>query len=824
MTEIEVLNEIRTLYSDKSLNESDTRFKIIDRILCEVLKWPRDPIITELYIDGNRADYLLKGKNENPLLVIESKKNEIYFELPNGANGSNTFQKVIVEKLITDNNIKDAIYQVKEYAEDLLCQFAAICNGKTWIIFRVNSNLKPWKKLPAVVIKNIDFFIDSYTQAINILGYKSVTESNSLNQYVGVSKKTFLEIFYPKNSITGYNTKVNSNKYAGPLSSLSRKYLGVIPENDSEFMNHCYVSNRGLDDGLQKDVQGVLHDSLTPYFKNLGFRDFTIEDKGGGAFGVRIAKIIKQERLDNVMILFGGRGAGKSTFLKRFLFHVKPIEISMYGHVALIGLLNSSQTAEELTKEIWEKLLNGIDKEGFRKGTREQLLTLFHEEFEIYQKQILQGLQETSSEYQKLLRDFIINKTSDLKLFSEKISLHWKNKNKGLVIFLDNMDQLPPDLQDVCFRTAAEISERLGCLTIVSMREERYYNAKSRGVLDAYQNPGFHLASPVIPEVIIKRIEYIIDKLKFTQDVDTEYGIKDVSELNTLIAFFEICNSQLKRKSSPLSFFLRYATHGDVRQALNFFEGFLTSGYTNISEMAPHPDWVFQVHQVIKPMMIPARFFYDEMKSKIPNLYQLRNDTDSSHFTGLRILNALQNRKNDKLSNGFIDVKFFIQSFDEKYSSKEDTIKHLQLYLEKGIIESNNRLEEYSDEIDQIKITALGSYIFTYLAFNFAYLDLVCIDCALFNETLNNYLVKSASKELEFYYDRDFMSRIHLRLERVDKFVQYLTDLEIQEFFDLGLEPTEIKFTDRLKKSIIEQKKRVIKSATNKQRLENEFN
>lgn len=823
MTEIEILNEIKTQYSGKSLNESDTRFKIIDRILCEVLKWPREPIYTEVFINGNRADYLLKGKNGHPLLVLESKKNEIYFELPNGSNSSNDFQKIIVEKLITDENIKDAIFQVKEYAEDLLCPFAAICNGKTWIIFRVNSNIKPWKKLPALVIKNIDFFIGSLTQAINILGCKSVSENNSLNQYIGVSKKTFLEIFYPKNSITAYNAKVNSNKYAGPLSSLSRKYLGVIPETDSEFMNHCYVSNRGIHDDLQIDVQGFLHDSLTPYFKNLGFRDFTV-DKDGGAFGIRISKIIKQERLDNVMILFGGRGAGKSTFLKRFLFHVKPTEIAMYAHVALIGLLNSSQTSEYLTKEIWEKLLIGIDKEGFRKGTREQLLILFQEEFEIYQKQILLGLDETSAEFQKLVREFIISKTSDLKLFAEKISLHWKNKNKGLVIFLDNMDQLPPDLQDVCFRTAAEISEKLSCLTIVSMREERYYNAKSRGVLDAYQNPGFHLASPVIPEVIIKRIEYIIDKLKFTQDVDTEYGIKDVNELNTLIAFFEICNSQLKRKTSPLSFFLRYATHGDVRQALSFFEGFLTSGYTNISEMAPHPDWVFQVHQVIKPMMIPNRFFYDESKSKIPNLYQLRNDTDSSHFTGLRILNTLQNRKHDKLSNGFIDVKYFIQSFDEKYSSKDDCIKHLQLYLEKGIIESNNRLEEFSDEIDQIKITALGSYLFSYLAFNFAYLDLVCIDCGIYNETLNNYLIKTAAKELEFYHDRDFMSRIQLRLERVDKFVQYLIDLENQEFFDLGLEPTELKFTDRLQKSIIEQKKRVMKSATNKQRLENEYN
>jgi hypothetical protein len=31
------------------------------------------------------------------------------------------------------------------------------------------------------------------------------------------------------------------------------------------------------------------------------------------------------------------------------------------------------------------------------------------------------------------------------------------------------------------------------------MREERYYDAQSRGVLDAYQSPGFQFYLPVIP-------------------------------------------------------------------------------------------------------------------------------------------------------------------------------------------------------------------------------------------------------------------------------------------------------------------------------------
>ena len=823
MNEIDILKKLAADYKKADLNESDTRFKIIDTILVDVLKWPKEIITTEKYINGNRADYVFKGKNDKPIVILESKKNEIYFELPVTLNQGKKFEKVLVEKLITDEEIKKAIYQVKEYAEDLFCNYAIACNGKCWIIFRINSNIKPWKKLFAYVIKDIDYFIENYTTAVNLLGYTSVTENDSLNNSIGVAKKIHNEVFFPKNNITAFDTPVDNNKYAGSLKTISNKFLGPIPEDDIDFMDRCYVSNKGKYDTLQKDVQGFLYDSLTPYFKNLGFKDFS-DDGNAGAFGIKISELVRKQKLNNVLILFGGRGAGKSTFLKRFLYQKLPKEIKNHSQVALVGLLYSSQTKEELTKEIWEQVLLKIDLEKIKSGCKESILELFKTEYEIYKKQILIGLDEKSEKYQDLTRQFLLEHIDNTKLFCEKLSLRQKAKNKALVIFIDNVDQLPPELQDVCFLTAGEISEKLACLVIVSMREERYYEANSRGVLDAYQSPGFHLSSPVIPSVIIKRIDYILDILKFTVDLESDFGIKSTSELNTLVAFLNICKNQLLRSKSPLSFFLRHGTHGDVRQALEFFKGFLTSGYTNINEMAPHPNWSFQVHQVVKPMMIPERFFYDERKSKIPNLYQLRNDNDSSHFTGLRILHMLHNRMGDKGSGGFIDVKYLTYQFELKFDSKLDCEKTLSLFLEKGIIEANNRLETFSEKVNQIKITSLGNYIYEYLAFNFAYIDLICLDCGIYDESIANSLVKSAGKELDLYYSRDFMSRIELRIKRAKEFLEYLKRMEEQEFKDLNLDSTEICFTKKLEQSLTKQFDIIKKSAESKQTIENEYN
>lgn len=811
--EIELIKGIKTKYNANSLNEAETRFKIIDEILEKFLKWPKDSTSVEKFINGNRADYILKSKVGKPLLIIESKRENVYFELPNNVNGDKNYQKIHLDKLISDANIKEAVFQVKEYCEDLLCNYAAICNGHVWIIFKITpTDGKPWKKLPAFVIKNLDFFIEDYTQAINLLGYTNVVNESSLYSNIGVAKRTYAETFSPKNNISAYDTPVNSNPYANSFTVLSRKFLGQIPTNDVDFMRNCYVSNKGHYDELQKNVQGFLYDSLTPYFKNEGFQEFK-DGKDGGAFGRTIIQTIKQENLDNVMILFGGRGSGKSTFLKRFLFHVRPSDFDKYSKIALVDLIDSPQTSEQLSSEIWKRVLHSIDYDRIREADRAVIIQLFSQEFEIFKKQILIGLPESGEDYQKLIRGFVQDKLNETKTFCEKLSTKLKTKNKGLIIFLDNMDQLSPELQDICFLSAVEIARKLSCLVIISMREERFYSAKSKGVLDAYHTPGYHLTSPVVPEVLIKRLNYVIEKLTYTEDVAFEFNIKSDADLITIKNFIQNCIYQLAKVDSNLSKFIRFATHGDVRQALEFYKGFMSSGYTDVDEIARHKYWTFQTHQVIKPMMAPDRIFYDESLSRIPNIFQLRNDTNSSHFTGLRILDLLNNKYGGKSSTGFVDAKYFVQEFEEAYSLKQDCEKHLDIFLNKGLVESSNRLEGYNTNVDQIKITAFGKYLFESLCFDFCYLDLVCLDCNNYKEELCNYLVESASKELKLKNSGRMMERINLRLERAEKFIEYLKSQELEEANELNLDPNEVKYANLLTEAFAKEKERVLISA-----------
>ena len=58
--------------------------------------------------------------------------------------------------------------------------------------------------------------------------------------------------------------------------------------------------------------------------------------------------------------------------------------------------------------------------------------------------------------------------------------------------------------------------------------------------------------------------------------------------------------------------------------ALEFFGQFLSSGYTHVQEMIDNTQWTVISHQVVKPMMVPQRFNYDENKSLVPNVFQCR--------------------------------------------------------------------------------------------------------------------------------------------------------------------------------------------------------
>lgn len=117
--------------NEKNKNEASTRHHLIDILIYQCLNWSKiDAEIEKETVNGYYTDYIfLKNK-----LVLEAKKQDIYFELHEGNNNA----KYKIGSLCNNKNnkgIRDAIIQVQNYCSQTGIEYAAVCNGWQLIIF-----------------------------------------------------------------------------------------------------------------------------------------------------------------------------------------------------------------------------------------------------------------------------------------------------------------------------------------------------------------------------------------------------------------------------------------------------------------------------------------------------------------------------------------------------------------------------------------------------------------------------------------------------------------------------------------------------------------
>jgi GTPase SAR1 family protein len=722
-----------------------------------------------------------------------------------------------INKLLSNENIKAAIHQVRNYCFDTGCEYACITNGHEWIFFKTFEKGRRWDSLQAFVIRNLSFFSKEYTRAINTFSFTAITENSSLPILLTSSLPKDRGIYFPKEKIPSYSHTISSNKLAASLRPIVNHYFGVIGDNDTDFMERCYVSQRDYESAYD-GMRTLIQDSLSPYFAEYGVQQLNDTGKGG-QLGGRLTKYIKNKRKGEVLVLFGGKGAGKSTFIKRLLHHNPPRWLREHSLISIVDLLKTPNEKEVIRKEIWETLVSQLDEDRVMESDRSHLLTtLFSDRYDVAKKQDLSGLSPSSESYNLKLNNLISEWKADKIYCAKRLVEYSSTKGKGAIVVVDNTDQYDSNVQDFCFSSAQEISSLLNCIVLISMREERFFDSKIHGVLDAFQNSGFHISSPKPAEVFKKRLDYTWNLLGNQSKRVELIGNADQGFVDNCRTYLSILSREFSSDQSPLNNFLTACAHGDIRLSLDLFRSFVLSGYTNVEEMLSAKTWNFKIHQVIKPVMIPNRYFYDESLSDIPNIYQLRTNRNSSHFTGLRVLRKLA-KCVDISSPSYYAIAELKAYFVDTFNMLEDLEKNVDMLLKHGFVESNNRLDTFSDKVDSLKITNYGLYMLNELSIYFTYMDLVCTDCGIYKEQTSNYLIEAAKKEYALFTKGDRLERIRVRLERVKIFIDYLNSEELRErdFYSLGM-PENDMFTFKARDCFNSESKRVIQSARRQNR------
>jgi len=562
-------------------------------------------------------------------------------------------------------------------------------------------------------------------------------------------------------------------------------------------------------------VTNILEDALYPYMIQKGkLQNIEIDETHQNTLSDEIAKIVVEEKKSKVLVLFGGKGAGKTTFLVSLFSNKKNKSISEHSVIGQVNLLKIANDKEAIKKEILSQLILKLDIDNLLNASNSDLETLFKDKFEIELRQSLDGL-ERKSETFILKRNELLREYKNDKIYClERLSYYLRGQKKAIIINIDNTDQFDQNLQDYCFSLANELSQKLYCISIISLREERYITSNIEGYLDAYEKNGFHISSPNPQQVFLKRLIFIAEKINSETKI-SQKNKKDISKL------FDILKDNLKNENSEFNRFTTAATHGNIRQGLELFKNFIFSNYTNVSEMVKQGRWDITLHQILKPIMIPTYRFYNEQTSPlIPNIFRLRSEQNSSHFTAYRILNKLA-IKNDT----YVSIAELKSYFIEIFNMEDDFSLNLDLLLKRGMIESENGLDKFNENLQKVKISSFGYYIQKTIFKDFTYLELISSDLAILDKQVSNQIIKYSNEDYKLLKQgqenglskqkegENRFTRIKTRISKVNKFCAYLEDQEKleQKKYEFS---NEFMISKNIKESIEKQiKERILPSA-----------
>ena len=775
-----------------AVSESDTRAKLIDEILRSVLGWPEASITRETHTDTGFIDYCLKIKGRQ-FVAVEAKREGIAFTCPVQKQRS----LKLSGSLLTDKPIREAIAQVRDYCDSNGIRYAIATNGYAWILFRAITDGTPWKSGNALVFRSLDHIEENFTQFWNLLCYEAIS-SGAIDTEFGVAHRTARQLERVVAHLFNADLPLQRNRLNAQLQPLIKTIFEDIADQDHlDILQRCYVYSRSLRI-VARDLNCVVTDALPAFLQKQGA--VTVQQGHGdaGSFGSAMVGALKGGHGQLILIL-GGIGSGKTTFLKRYQRTVGKASLDKFALWFHVDFLAPPANPNDITSFIWKSILEQLHSRyaGIPLESRTNLKLAFEDKIKGLEETVLNGLEPGTSEYEKVLSKSLRSWQADVTEYVPRLLVACQKKNeRTAVIFIDNVDQLSPAYQSQIFLISQYITRTIRSITIISLREESYYAPNIQKTFTAYTNRKFHIASPYFRWLIQNRIKFALHLLEKDAQESSFILPSGIAIDKTSIAdFLTIVEYSIFEVNKNISRFIEAICFGNMRTALEMFATFLTSGATDVDKMLSiyHRDGAYYVafHEFVKSIMLGERCYYKESQSPILNLFDCGSEKNSSHFTALRILNFLLAHRGESSpeGQGYFDIGRILAPFEDVFDDREDFIRTINRLVKRQLVETNSRSTETIEGASHVRVTSAGWYYMRYLVHSFPYLDLVLQDTPL-----NSTNVEQELRDMVFQVDNlkdkeeEKEKRNAIRFARVNRFLEYLKAEEEAEFetFQLG--------------------------------------
>jgi energy-coupling factor transporter ATP-binding protein EcfA2 len=723
-------------------NEAETRAKIIDFILRDCLGWNEKFIVRENPNDSGYSDYELQI-DKIPVLVIEAKKSGEYFEIPVTMT-SRSYK--ISGSISTTKNLMNAFNQVRNYCNEIGCKYAAVFNGYQLVLFSAITIGKTWKEGFCIVYRSLDEIKNNFNNFWNTLAFENV-KNGSLMKAIEKGKRdiSFKKVIYELHNPDQSWARNDLYVFLQPICDFI--FSELIDEKRTEVLRECYVYDRSSKKPITEEMESYFSDKLPYFAQKYKISDIYEKELKAGSFEKEFWKKTYAKITGSLMVLLGGVGSGKSTFLHRFF------KIILAEYENLIWFYIDLRGAPLKENEIEDFILKSIMTEWKLK----------------YEPKLSKILRETA---------FSADENNHKQFFTLLFNL-LRHLKFSIALIIDNVDQHTLAYQENIFLLAHHCTDVLKTVTIIALREETFVTSTRTGVFDAFHMPKFHISSPNFLSMIIKRIDFTI-KLLLKSNLEQPFQSIPKETREDVIKYFSIIKSSLIRKNEQRDKIVKFIDSisvGNMREALRMFNNFIVSGNTNTKEIFLKHDqsglYQLAYHQFIKSIILGEYRYYLQDRSNIINVFDFDSSLTDSHSNIMKILSYLLERCNKKspIGRGYVLIDDLF-STAENISIHRDVIKDCLSRLSGfNLVEYDNQSKTDLENATYVKLTAAGRYYLNNLTHEFVYLDLVSIDTPISDFDLHNYLKKFVNT-----------TDLEIRFDRTKRFLKYLVKFENEEF------------------------------------------
>lgn len=624
-------------------NEAKTRLLIIDEVLA-ILGWSKGEYEPEQATSvGSYTDYRLTIDGQ-PRLIVEAKRLGVITPLPKTIQRPEYANSFLLTNYGPE--MKSLLEQCQTYCVQCGIPYALATTGEVWIILVGFKYGVEWGKLRSFVFHSLEDISQRFGDFYGLISREAI-KNNSLEEKFGSMVLIKPSIAIRPREYVDQPLGVGQPSERQMIRAFFDQFLGDITHPDqAKMLEQCYVDNYDLNE-FSRELQQILQ-----YDAALDELEVPIDQ-------LDEHKLKKELDLQSAagkpktILLVGNVGAGKSTFVHRFIRYTARPEENV---CAIVDLINHAtidilqDRAEE--QRLAEQVLNTLASE-FRGKidpySSDVLRGCFEIEVGRFKKQRRNLFEQDQSKYGLEEEDHIFELSKDKYKYLVGYLKYVRKKRFKVWVTFDNVDRGSDSYQHFVYSFAHQLAAAAGCVTLITLRQDTFLEAQEAGFLDVRSSDiVFQITAPEFRRIVSKRRKYV-DRMIEHNEIPRPF--KSHIPLITLLNWH--INRLVLGDNDFLRLFITSFSLNNIRYGLAMLRDYYTSYHSTFHEFYQDHrdstdfntririDYKRELSRFIQALMLGNSWGYQEEKSDIFNIFSVDPLEKISHFLMLRILSYL---------------------------------------------------------------------------------------------------------------------------------------------------------------------------------------